>query len=289
MKVEIAKTAGFCFGVRRAVNMVYSEAEENPGKVYTMGPIIHNEQVVEDLACRGVHVIDDSLCDEVTKMPVPDDAVIVKRSHGISREMNEKLKATGCKIADATCPFVSKIHKIVEEKSLEGYHIIIIGSPNHPEVAGIRGWAQGPCTVIETASEAENLKLPKDTKIWIVSQTTFNYDKFSNFVEIIEELGYHVVVTNTICSATKERQKEALELARRSDVMIVIGGKNSSNTQKLYDICLSQCKNTYYIQKLDDLVTVNFQSDSSVGITAGASTPNTIIEEVFGYVRRTEL
>ena len=108
-------------------------------------------------------------------------------------------------------------------------------------------------------------------------------------VDIVAEFGYHVVVTNTICSATKERQKEALELARRSDVMIVIGGKNSSNTQKLYDICLSQCKNTYYIQKLDDLVTVNFQSDSSVGITAGASTPNSIIEEVFGYVRRTEL
>lgn len=289
MKVEVAKTAGFCFGVRRAVNMVYSEVEENPGKVYTMGPIIHNEQVVNDLAAKGVHVIDDDLCDEETKQPVPGDAVIVKRSHGISKAMNDKLVATGCKIADATCPFVSKIHKIVEEKSREGYHIIIIGSADHPEVIGIEGWAQGPCTVVETALDAQNLNLPKDTPIWIVSQTTFNYDKFSKFVDKIEELGYHVVVTNTICSATKERQKEALELARRSDVMIVIGGKHSSNTQKLYDICLSQCKNTYYIQKLDDLVTVNFQSDSSVGITAGASTPNTIIEEVFGYVRRTEL
>ncbi len=289
MRVEVAKTAGFCFGVRRAVEMVYSEAEENPGKVYTMGPIIHNEQVVNDLAEKGVHVIDDDLRDVITQSPVPGDAVIVKRSHGITKEMNEKLKETGCKIADATCPFVSKIHKIVQEKSREGYHIVIIGSPNHPEVVGIRGWAEGPCTVVETGEDARNMHLPLDTKIWIVSQTTFNYDKFSKFVEIIEELGYHVVVTNTICNATKERQKEALELARRSDVMIVIGGKHSSNTQKLYDICLSQCKNTYYIQKLDDLVTVNFQSDSSVGITAGASTPNTIIEEVFGYVTRTEL
>jgi 4-hydroxy-3-methylbut-2-enyl diphosphate reductase len=177
----------------------------------------------------------------------------------------------------------------VQEKSREGYHIVIIGSKTHPEVVGISGWAEGPYTVIETAEDACSLHLPIEEKIWIVSQTTFNYDKFTNLVEIIEELGYHVVVTNTICNATKERQKEALELARRSDVMIVIGGKHSSNTQKLYDICLSQCKNTYYIQKLDDLVTVNFQSDSSVGITAGASTPNTIIEEVFGYVRRTEL
>ena len=119
MRVEVAKTAGFCFGVRRAVEMVYSEVEENPGKVYTMGPIIHNEQVVNDLAEKGVHVIDDDLRDVITQSPVPGDAVIVKRSHGISQEMNEKLKETGCKIADATCPFVSKIHKIVQEKSRE--------------------------------------------------------------------------------------------------------------------------------------------------------------------------
>ena len=287
--VTVAKSAGFCFGVKRAVDLVYEAAEKHPGRVCTMGPIIHNEQVVADLEKKGVHVINDDLVRVDTGEKITEDSVIIIRSHGIPKTLMDRVKATGCEIIDSTCPFVRKIHDIVRKKSAEGYHIIIIGNPNHPEVEGIRGWAEGPCTVIKSREEAESLDLPKDTSLCIVSQTTFNFHNFKELVEIIEKLGYHVVVTNTICNATRERQTEALELAGRSDAMIVIGGKHSSNTQKLYDICRSQCDNTYYIQTLDDLVTVNFQSDSCVGITAGASTPNKIIQEVFAHVRGTEL
>ena len=289
MEVKVAASAGFCFGVKRAVDLVYEETEKSQGRVYTMGPIIHNEQVVSDLEKRGVRIIGDDLIDpETGQLPSPESTIIL-RSHGVSREMTEKIKATGCKVANATCPFVRKIHDIVEKRSREGYHIVIIGSPVHPEVQGIRGWVGGTCSIVENAGDIEALRAYRDRPMWVVSQTTFNHNKFKELVEIMEKMGYHVVVTNTICSATKERQTEALELARTSDTMIVIGGKHSSNTQKLYDICLSQCKNTYHIQTLDDLVTVNIQSDSCVGITAGASTPNTIIQEVFAHVRGTEL
>ena len=289
MQVKVAKTAGFCFGVKRAVKIVYDEIEKGTSRVYTMGPIIHNEQVVADLAARGVKTIDDDLyCEEEGRSPGPGDCIIV-RSHGVSRDMLEKLKRSGARIVSATCPFVTKIHEIVAEKSRLGYYILIIGNPKHPEVIGIRGWASGDCSVIETREEAQKLQISKDRKVWVVSQTTFNYENFQELVEIIESLGYDIEVTNTICSATKERQIEAMELARESDAMIVIGGKHASNTRKLYEICRDQCKDTYYIQTLDDLVTVNFQSDSCVGITAGASTPNTIIQEVVSNVRRTEL
>ncbi|MCR5295178.1 MAG: 4-hydroxy-3-methylbut-2-enyl diphosphate reductase [Lachnospiraceae bacterium] len=289
MEVKVAKTAGFCFGVKRAVKLVYDEIAREGSRVYTMGPIIHNEQVVGDLADKGVHIINDDLfCEEEGRYPGPGDVIIV-RSHGVSREMTEKLKRTGARIVSAACPFVTKIHEIVAEKSREGCHVVIIGDPKHPEVEGIRGWASSDCTVIENCEEAQKFHVGNRQKVWIVSQTTFNYEKFQELVEIIKSLGYDIVVTNTICNATKERQIEAMELARNSDAMIVIGGRHSSNTQKLYDICRDQCKNTYYIQTLDDLVTVNFQSESCVGITAGASTPNTIIQEVVSNVRRTKL
>ncbi len=289
MKVTIAESAGFCFGVKRAVQMVYDEAEKEGKTVYTMGPIIHNEQVVRDLANRGVREIDDNLiCVETGKKIEPGNVIIV-RSHGISKAMHDVLKESGCELVNATCPFVEKIHRIVNEKYEAGFQIVIIGSPDHPEVQGIRGWVQGPCTIVQNPEEAESLSLNKEKPVCVVAQTTFNLEKFRETVEIIEKLGYHVEVKNTICNATRERQAEALDLASQSDVMIVIGGKASSNTQKLYEICKSQCENTYYIQTQDDLVTVDFQPDSCVGITAGASTPNNIIQEVSQHVRRTEL
>ncbi len=289
MEVKVAKSAGFCFGVKRAVKLVYDEAAQSPGRVYTMGPIIHNEQVVEDLKSRGVRIINDDLvCEETGQQPGPGDTVIL-RSHGVSREMAGRVRDLGCRTVDATCPFVSKIHSIVDEKSREGYHIVIVGNADHPEVRGIRGWVNGPCTVIASAEEAERASFPAGERLWMVSQTTFNLENFNKIVEIVGEKGYSVIVTNTICNATKERQAESFELARESDVMIVIGGKHSSNTQKLFDICKGQCNNTYYIQKLDDLVTVDIQSDSCVGITAGASTPNNIIMEVSTHVRRSKL
>ena len=284
MKVVVAKSAGFCFGVKRAVQTVYDEAEKANGKIYTYGPIIHNEQVVEDLAKRGVEIIGG--IDELDSIR---EGTVIIRSHGVSRDIQNLLMKNNINLIDATCPFVKKIHNIVKEKSSEGYNIIIIGNENHPEVEGIMGWAAPSgkvrITVIDTEEKAENYVFSKGDKTCLVSQTTFNYNKFNKLVEIIEKKGYDIIVVNTICHATDERQKEAAELAKAADAMIVIGGKSSSNTQKLYDICKDECKNTYYIQTPVDLDLRKLQACNYVGITAGASTPNNIIEEVQKNVR----
>ncbi len=276
MKIEVAKNAGFCFGVKRAVDTVYDLVDQGKKNVYTLGPIIHNEQVVETLGQRGVGVV--SSPEELMDV---EDATLVIRSHGVSREVIEGLDQEGIHYEDATCPFVKKIHKTVSWYSAKGYTIIIIGSANHPEVQGILGWASGQGVVIESHKEAEDFTLSDpNKKICIVSQTTFNYKKFQELVEIIEKKGYDILAVNTICNATSTRQMEAEELARRSDAMVVIGGKHSSNSRKLYDICKNQCVNTFFIQTVEDLKDISFLSFTSLGITAGASTPNTIIQEV---------
>ncbi len=249
MKVVRAKTAGFCFGVKRAVDTVYNEVEKAAGeKIYTYGPIIHNQEVIRDMENRGVAV----LRSEEDLDRVSEGSVII-RSHGVAEEIYEKLEKKGVRIVDATCPFVKKIHNIVKENSRKGKHIVIIGNPEHPEVQGIRGWAGEKVTVIQSAEEAENFRPGEQEEVCIVSQTTFNYNKFKYLVEIISEKSYDVSVLNTICNATKERQTEALSIAETVDAMIVIGDKHSSNTQKLFEICRGACNNTYYIQTLDDL------------------------------------
>ena len=279
MKVTLAKSAGFCFGVKRAVEMVYKEAEAGK-KVYTLGPIIHNEQVVQDLEQKGVRVIDTP--EELSKA---EDATVIIRSHGISADVYHQLEDKKVRIVDATCPFVSKIHRIVEKKYQEGSCIVIVGNANHPEVEGINGWCNGAATVIGSVSEAENYSQEPARKLCVVAQTTFNYKKFKDIVDIFSKKSYDIDVMNTICNATEERQTEAAAIAGDSDAMIVIGGKHSSNTQKLYEICKNVCPDTHFIQTLDDLDLKQFQSFRSVGITAGASTPNTIIKEVQSYVR----
>ena len=279
MKVTLAKSAGFCFGVKRAVEMVYKEAETGK-KVYTLGPIIHNEQVVQDLEQKGVRVIDTP--EELSKA---EDATVIIRSHGISADVYHQLEDKKVRIVDATCPFVSKIHRIVEKKYQEGSCIVIVGNANHPEVEGINGWCNGAATVIVSVSEAENYSQEPARKLCVVAQTTFNYKKFKDIVDIFSKKRYDIDVMNTICNATEERQTEAAAIAGDSDAMIVIGGKHSSNTQKLYEICKNVCPDTHFIQTLDDLDLKQFQSFRSVGITAGASTPNTIIKEVQSYVR----
>ncbi len=281
MQVILAESAGFCFGVKRAVDTVYEKIKTSESPVYTFGPIIHNEEVVEDLEKKGVHAVSD--LNELKQLP---KGIMVIRSHGISREVYRQIEREGFEIVDATCPFVLKIHRIVEEYSKKQYHIIIIGSDTHPEVEGIRGWsAPDRTTVLKTKEEAENITLKEGEKACIVSQTTFNYNKFQELVEIIEKKGYDIVVLNTICNATEERQREAARIAEQADAMIVIGGSHSSNTQKLFEICKKECENTYYIQTLKDLDLRLFLSIDNVGITAGASTPKNIIEEVRQNVR----
>lgn len=274
MEIRTAKSAGFCFGVERAVNRVYEEIERN-NDVYTYGPIIHNETVVSDLEEKGVKVIHniDEIGDDVT-------GTVVIRSHGVGRDVQEAMESRGCTIADATCPYVKKIHRIVSKESKDGRVIVIIGNSRHPEVQGIKGWCENVVYIIENVEDARNLCLPDDTRICIVSQTTFSYKKFEELVEIISKKRYDILALNTICNATEVRQKESRELAKNSDAMIVIGGEHSSNTQKLYEICKNECKNTYYIQKAEDLNLAELRSFETVGITAGASTPNKIIKEV---------
>jgi len=279
-KVTVAKSAGFCFGVKRAVDTVYEQVRASGQPVYTYGPIIHNETVVDDLTSKGVKVI--NTVEELQKI---DRGVVVIRSHGVARDIYEAIEKQQLKCVDATCPFVQKIHRIVQKESQNGKHIIIIGSADHPEVIGIKGWCEGPAWIIESKEEAISFIEKHKVSVCIVAQTTFNYNKFQELVEIFTKKRYDRIVLNTICNATEERQTEAKRIAGEVDTMIVVGGRNSSNTQKLYDICKKECKNTYYIQTLVDLDPKPFQSFSHVGITAGASTPNKIIEEVQKHVR----
>lgn len=275
MEITVAKSAGFCFGVQRAVDSVYKELEENSGKIYTFGPIIHNEQVVEDLNKKGIEVIDT-----VEQLKEIKEGTVVIRSHGVAKEIYDILEQQKLKMVDATCPFVKKIHNIVLDESNNGKTIIIIGNDNHPEVEGIKGWVNGEVIVINKEEQIEKLSLPEQTKACIVSQTTFNHNKFKYLVEIIRKKGYDITVVNTICNATHVRQVEAQKISSKVDGMIVIGGKNSSNTQKLYDICRNERENTFYVQTVKDLNLHELKSLKSIGITAGASTPKNIIEEV---------
>ena len=280
MNIILAKKAGFCFGVKRAVDTVYNELQAGTA-IYTFGPVIHNEEVVRDLEEKGVVVVNS--IEELKDKPI---GTVIIRAHGVEKGIYNQIKNLGFQIVDATCPFVLKIHRLVEQHANEGCQIVIMGDENHPEVKGIKSWAPVPETkVISTREEAANFTPKEGKKVCIVSQTTFNYNKFQELVEIIKEKGYDISVLNTICNATEERQTEAAAIAGQVDAMIVIGGRNSSNTQKLFEICKKECKNTYYIQTVKDLDFNCFESIDNVGITAGASTPNKIIEEVQKNVR----
>lgn len=279
MEVLLAKSAGFCFGVKRAVERVYEQTDSGK-KIYTYGPIIHNEEVVKDLEERGVSVIETQ-----EDLAALTEGTVVIRSHGVPKKIYDLIEEKGLECVDATCPFVKRIHKIVEKESRAGAKVVIIGNAGHPEVEGIMGWSCSPATVIESAQEAEKFIPAEGKSVCVVSQTTFNYNKFKELVEIFEKKGYNVNVVNTICNATEERQTQAREIAAKVDAMIIIGGKHSSNTRKLYEICKEKCADTYFIQTLDDLHLELPKNASLVGITAGASTPNNIIEEVQNYVR----
>lgn len=281
MEVILAEHAGFCFGVKKAVDTVYEQVEHKDKKIYTYGPIIHNEEVVKDLESKGVEVVNN--VDDLSN--VSEDGTIVIRAHGIPRETEEKIKQKGISYVDATCPFVKRIHRIVDEESQKGRTIVITGNAKHPEVEGIVSWANGPVYVIESLEDAQKFSLPVETELTLVSQTTFNYKKFKDVVEIFNGKGYNINIVNTICNATQERQTEAEKIAAEADAMIVIGGTSSSNTRKLYEICSGKCKHTYFVQTVDDLPKDFPEGIYKVGITAGASTPKNIIEEVQTYVR----
>ena len=279
MRVEVAKTAGFCPGVKRAVDMVEAAARSGVPTV-TYGPIIHNHHVVERFAGMGVHEI--SHFSEVT----PGTQVII-RSHGVSRAVYEGLEAQGAVIQDATCPYVKRIHNIVSEAEEQGRTPIIIGIPTHPEVEAIAGWCQDP-HVFENAEALEKWLLGDDIRqhmpLIMVSQTTSTEKLWKNCVETIKKLCTNCEIFDTICSATEKRQSEAARLAQRCESMIVIGDRNSSNTKRLREICSEVCKHTCLIDSGADLSAADYIGKSSVGITAGASTPQWIIKEVYNIM-----
>ena len=302
--IIVADSAGFCFGVERAVKILNETVEDGEKPIYTYGPIIHNEHVVKSFEEKGVRLypVDEESAagassveskdtqDSKAPEPVSDDAsenvestgTIVLRSHGVSKATEDGLKVKGFKIVDATCPFVKKIHRTVEEYSNKGYGIIILGNKDHPEVLGTLGWIEnGDYRVVENEDDIENLDFPIEKKLCVVAQTTFRLDKFQIFVDLIRQKGYYVYALNTICSATEVRQDEARQIASKVDVMLVIGDRLSSNSRKLFEICKGQCKQTYFLETGDDLDPQTLQSIQNIGITAGASTPKNIIEEVF--------
>ena len=281
MKIKMAKTAGFCFGVRRAIDTVYAQIKKNDAApIYTYGLIIHNMEVVKDLEAKGVTILEN----EEALRKVKTGTVII-RAHGVARRIHHLMQELGLEIIDATCPYVSRIHQIVEKESRNGKKIIIIGNRGHPEVEGTAGWAEGPVFVVESHENAATLADKIKENACIVSQTTFNYNKFKELVDIFEKKDYNGNVVNTICNATEERQIETGRIAKEVDAMIVIGDSHSSNTAKLYEISRKECANTYFVQTVTDLPHHLPGNATLIGITAGASTPNNIIEEVQNYVR----
>uniref|UniRef100_UPI003FF003B4 bifunctional 4-hydroxy-3-methylbut-2-enyl diphosphate reductase/30S ribosomal protein S1 n=1 Tax=Candidatus Fimivicinus sp. TaxID=3056640 RepID=UPI003FF003B4 len=274
-EIKLAKTAGFCFGVNRAVDLVYSILEE--GKtVYTLGPIIHNPQVVSDLEKRGVVIVDEIDA-------VPQAAVIVVRTHGVPAAVIQAIQDKGLECCDATCPFVSKIHKIVAKQSERGDVVLIAGDPVHPEVRGIRGHCPGESYVFNDVGQLEELlhAHPEFSyrSISAVAQTTFNIKVWENCVKKLNLVCTNATVFDTICNATQERQEEAIALSHTCGAMVIIGGRQSSNTAKLRDVCARNCP-TFLIETAKELSGIDFSSYSSIGVTAGASTPAGIIKEV---------
>lgn len=274
-KVTVAKSAGFCFGVDRAVKMVYGELEKGT-RVATLGPIIHNQDVVDDMTAKGARII--SSVDELE-----DGETVVIRSHGVDREVYRQIEAKGNRMLDATCPFVSRIHHIVSEKTKEGYFILIAGDKDHPEVQGIVGHCDQNYLVfkdnVELSDFFENSYKKFGKKLAFVEQTTYNIVVWEKCLNVIPKNDPDIFIADTICSATDARQSDAAELAKSSDIMIVVGGRHSSNTVKLYEVCSRYCK-TYHIENSDELHSLNLPDAERIGITAGASTPAYIIKEV---------
>ena len=278
MEVIVAKSAGFCFGVRRAVDYAYSSVGKQD--VYTYGPIIHNKVVTKDLEKKGIKVTEN--LDQVIK------GELIIRSHGIPPEKYSEIEAKGIKYKDCTCPYVKKIHNIVKNNHTKNKAIIIIGNKIHPEVVGINGCCNYSAIILNSIEEAQNINLDKAKEYALVVQTTFQTDVFNKIVCILNSISDKIVVYNTICAATEDRQREAIEVAKKVDIMIVLGDKASSNTRKLYEISKNYCKKVHLCETICDLELQNIKNNVKIGITAGASTPSAIIKEAVNAMSEME-
>lgn len=279
MEIIVAKTAGFCFGVKRAVDMAFEHASTKG--TYTYGPIIHNEVVTKSLEEKGVKALDTIGNEPIQKLII--------RSHGVSPEIYRHGEEKGVSIVDATCPYVKKIHRYVEQYYHNGYTIIIAGNKDHPEVQGINGWANGTCLIVKDREELQSLVLEKeDKKYLLVAQTTYKKQVVDEIVELLNDKGIDFEYINTICNATKERQEEVVEIAKQVDIMLVLGSKKSSNSLKLFELSQKYCKQSYFIGEASELNSELFIGCEKVGITAGASTPASVIQEVINFLQKME-
>ncbi|HBG7285471.1 4-hydroxy-3-methylbut-2-enyl diphosphate reductase [Clostridioides difficile] len=276
MNIKIAKNAGFCFGVKRAMKMAWDEVEKNDSGIYALGPLIHNKQAVAKYEEKGLKTVN-----EIDTIPNRENMII--RSHGVPENIYNEAKDKKLKIVDTTCPFVKKIHTVVSEYHNKGYEIIVIGDMKHPEVIGINGWCENSAIIIKTLEQMENMEFDNSKKYCLVAQTTINPELYISIVNKLADKLEEIVFNDTICSATKTRQESAKELAKEVDCMIVIGGKHSSNTQKLVKVC-EDLVPTFAIETKDELDVNTLKKYKNLGITAGASTPNWIIEEVVTFL-----
>lgn len=277
-KIIVAENAGYCFGVKRAVDMTVEYNRKKKSEVYTLGPLIHNEDVVKSLEEQGIFRLDNN---DIAKLK-PKDTIII-RSHGTTPAIIDQIKQTGAKIVDATCPYVTSIQRKAKKYHKEGYQIVIVGDRNHPEVIGINGWCDNTALVVKDGSELERLP----NKVCVLSQTTEKQSSFERTLKAVSRLAQDVLAFNTICSATGERQDSADQVSKKVDLMIVIGGKQSSNTKKLFEICSANCNNTLLIENIRELPDWAAEDSKwkTIGVTAGASTPDWIITEVIDRLK----
>ncbi len=274
MDIFLADKAGFCFGVKRAINTAFEAVDKT--RVYCLGPLIHNPQEVDRLSRAGVSTIDDFT------VLSPGDTLII-RSHGVPPRVLSKARDMGLTIIDLTCPFVGKAQRFAEALHKEGYQVIVVGEKKHPEVQSILGYAGENAIVIESADDVGNVKL--QGRIGVVAQTTQSYGNFSEIVLTLLRISKELKVFNTICSSTKERQEAARVLARQVDLMLVVGGRNSANTSRLADLCRKEGKPTYHIEVAEEVKSEWLKGVNKVGVTAGASTPDWIVEGVINKLK----
>ena len=286
MEITVGKTAGFCYGVKRAVEGAENQLKENQEQIYCLGEIVHNKEVIQSLQQKGIQFVDEV---ENAK------GKTIIRAHGIPEETRVKAKKLGVELIDYTCPNVLKIHEIAKEYESKGYYIFLLGSPNHPENIGTISYCGKNYQVIEKEEEIEqaihNFQDSKKDKLLIIEQTTYSLEKFEKIVEQIKlqlDLKTNLVIKNTICTATKLRQKETEEIAKKVEYMIIIGGKNSSNTKKLYEIAKQYCENTICVENQEQLPIEEVQKFQKIGIMAGASTPQISIQEIINVIRNKE-
>jgi len=274
MEIFVAQHAGFCFGVERAVKIVKSAAEEYKN-LYTLGPIIHNPQLVNELKTKGVDIA------ESTEF-IKDGATVVLRSHGVEKRERELLEQKNIHIVDATCPYVNKAHSEAVKLSKEGYFVVVFGEKDHPEVKGIASYIEGDYTIVSSQEEAYEIGFKE--KIGLVAQTTQEKSIFDVIVEILKKKCNDLKISNTICNATTLRQNAAKKVAEMVEVMFVVGGKNSANTRRLYKICKEICDKTFHIETKEEIDKSVLIGVNKVGVTAGASTPKKIIDDVIEYL-----